>query len=186
MGRFGKSDVERLIRASQPDLSRRVSSQNFGQILGGAPGPPGPSGGPGPTGDPGPPGNQGLPGDPGPTGEPGATGLPGTPGAPGEPGGVGPPGPKDSILKNAEGIYAFACSESDQPWFFTIVPKGVEPSPRFSAATLLPLHRFQSTDGQFELCFALDARYPGWKSPNKTMEEYFRARQFWSQAHISA
>lgn len=184
------ADVRRVIAASQPDVTRRVS--NFVQnSVSGEPGPPGSSGDPG---DPGPPGATGSPGppgingDPGPVGPPGVDGPPGgvgEPGPPGDTGPEGPPGPKDSIVKTSQGIYAFACAEADRPYFFSIVRTGEKLSDRFKAAVNGPLVRFRSTDNSYELCLALDARYPGWCNPDKTEEQLHRASAFWSQAHIA-
>lgn len=159
-------------------ISNSPQEQQFGMGSAGTPGTPGEEG------EPGPPGMNGLPGDPGPPGGPGTPGPPGPTGDPGPGGGPGPPGPKDSIVRTSEGIYAFACTESDEPFFFTIVRSGEELSAKFRAATRGNVIRFRSTDNSFELCFARDARYPGWKNPDKTEEQYQRAKHFWSQAHL--
>jgi hypothetical protein len=177
-----------MISASQPDLTRRVSTFQQSAALRGEPGP---AGADGEDGDPGPPGGPGEPGAPGPTGPTGSDGGPGPPGGPGEPGPAGPtgpdgpPGPKDSIVKTSQGIYAFACAEADRPYFFTVVRTGEAPSDRFKAAVLGPLVRFRSADNSFELCLALDARYLGWCNPDKTEAEMLRASSFWAQAYTA-
>lgn len=88
-------------------------------------------------------------------------------------------------MKTSQGIYAFACTEADRPYFFTVVRTGEKPSDRFKAAVNGPLIRFRSADNTYELCLALDARYPGWCNPDKTEEQLHRASSFWAQAHIA-
>lgn len=87
-------------------------------------------------------------------------------------------------MKTSEGIYAFACTESDEPFFFTVVRTGEAPPAKFTAAIYGKIIRFRSADNSFELCLARDARYPGWKSPDKTHAQFHQAATFWSQAHL--
>lgn len=150
---------------------------------------PGPDGGPGPDGNPGPDGEPGPPGDPGgpegPPGPPGMGGEPGEPGLPGPPGAdgaTGPPGPKDSIVKTELGIYAFACTESTQPWFFDIVEAGKMPEPKFMAAVEPRIVRFRSECGRLDLCMALHKGFGDWRMPEKSQREMEQANKFWSLA----
>lgn len=137
----------------------------------GDPGPQGPAGNPGPTGDPGSPGNPGPTGDPGPPGEPGSIGPP------------GPPGPKDSIIKNHLGIYAFACAEATQPWFFEIRGSKEKPTKKFLAAIEKDtLVTFKSTNGKKHLVFGIRKGYKQWISPEKTEQAMKQAHAFWGLA----
>lgn len=149
----------------------------------GAPGAPGEPGGPGPTGDPG------SPGSPGPPGEPSTTpGPPGDPGSPGEPGPAGPtgptgePGPKDSVVQTSEGIYAFAVTEGARPWFIDVVPAGAEPDAKFLAAISRETARFVSKCGKLELVLGVQAAFPDWRMPDKTLTQKQKANAFWNQA----
>lgn len=149
----------------------------------------GPQGAPGTPGDPGPQGpigTPGTPGDPGPTGPPGGPGPSGDPGGPGpigDPGPPGPPGPKDSIIKNHLGIYAFACAEATQPWFFEICTRGAKPTKKFLAAIEKgTLVRFKSTNGKKELVFGVRKGYKKWISPDKTERAMKQAHAFWGLA----
>lgn len=137
----------------------------------GSPGSPGAAGPPGAQGNPGDPGAPGPPGPPGPTGDPGPTG------------GIGPPGPKDSIIRNHLGIYAFACAEATQPWFFEIRTRGAKPTKRFLAAIeKSTLVRFKSTNGKKELVFGIRKGYKQWISPDKTERAMKQAHAFWGLA----
>lgn len=167
---------------SEPQLGVGSPGQPGAAGAAGDPGPPGdPGGPPGPTGEPGPTGSPGLPGDPGDPGPPGP-GEPGSPGLPGDPGPPGAPGPKDSIVRNERGTYAFACAEADRPWFFTLVGVDQPTSARFKAATEEDEFRFRSVSGRTELVLAIRKGFAGWRSPDKTEDEYRRALAFWSQA----
>jgi hypothetical protein len=153
----------------------------------GAPGAAGPTGPPGPTGDPGgppgPPGSPGVDGSPGPTGPPGPDGPTGPPGPQGGIGDPGPPGPKDSIIKTSLGIYAFACAEGTQPWFFEIRSRGQKPTAKFLAAVeKRSLVRFKSTNGKRELVFGIRKGFKDWNNPSKTEKEMLRANGFWALA----
>jgi hypothetical protein len=151
----------------------------------GQPGDPGPDGGPGPTGDPGPPGPTGDPGGPeGPPGPPGPGGSTGEPGPPGPPGPTGDPGPKDSVVETVLGIYAFACTESTQPWFFDVVEAGKMPEPKFMAAVEPRIIRFRSECGRLDMCMGIRKGYLGWRMPEKSEAEMRKAQQFWAQAFI--
>lgn len=183
------SDGKNHVIKSQSTPFRRNEPSSGGI---GMPGQNGQNGVPGTDGDPGVPGNpgsQGNPGDPGPPGNPGQMGDPGPiggPGAKGDPGDPGPPGPKDSIIKNHLGIYAFACAESTQPWFFEILPKGRKCSPRFLAGVeSKSIVRFTSKGGKKELVFAVRKGFLKWVSPDKTNRAMKRANDFWALALIS-
>lgn len=143
-------------------------------------GPTGAPGDPGPQGPAGSPGTPGDPGSPGPTGPPGADGPPGSPGAEGPP---GPPGPKDSIIKNGLGIYAFACAEATQPWFFEIRGSKEKPTKKFLAAIeKSTLVTFKSTNGKKHLVFGIRKGYKQWISPEKTEQAMRQAHAFWGLA----
>lgn len=152
---------------------------------------PGPPGAPGtPSTVPGPPGEPGGVGPPGEPGNPSTEpGPPGIPGAPGEPGGVGPPGepgppgPKDSIIMNELGIYAFACSEGTRPWFFEIVKRGSRPTKKFIAAVEKgTITRFKSSNGRKELIFGVRKGYKNWVNPEKSVAQMRQANKFWGMA----
>lgn len=146
-------------------------------------GSPGPPGNPGVPGMDGIPGAQGLPGDPGQQGNPGPPGDPGQQGNPGAQGDPGPPGPKDSIIKNHLGIYAFACAEATQPWFFEIRARGQKPTAKLVAAVDKgTLVRFKSTNGKKELVFGIRKGYKQWISPDKTDAAMRQANAFWGLA----
>jgi hypothetical protein len=146
-------------------------------------------GSPGPTGAPGGPGTPGEPGETGPVGPTGPNGPPGGPGPPGEPGGIGPPGepgppgPKDSIIQNSLGIYAFACAEATQPWFFEIRGAKERPTKKFLAAIEKDtLVTFKSTNGKKHLVFGIRKGYKKWISPEKTERAMKQAHAFWGLA----
>lgn len=159
---------------------------------GGFDGNPGPDGGPGPDGNPGPDGGPGPPGDPGgppgpegPPGPGGSTGEPGPPGPPGPPGNdglPGAPGPKDSVVETVLGIYAFACTESTQPWFFDVVEAGKTPEPKFMAAVEPRIIRFKSECGRLDLCLGIRKGFLGWRMPEKSQREMEQSNKFWSLA----
>lgn len=161
------------------------------RILGGAepgePGQPGDAGATGPAGSPGP---QGDPGGPGPTGPPGPAGEPGPEGAQGAQGeqgiqGVpGEPGPKDSVVQTVLGIYAFACAEGTQPWFFDVVEAGKTPEPKFLAAVEPRIIRFRSEDGRLDLCLGIRKGFADWRMPEKTEREMQQSNQFWAGAFV--
>lgn len=176
------SDGRTAILRSQPVPQRKM---DYGAQPGiaGSNGQPGAAGSPGAAGGPGSPGSQGVPGDPG---APGAPGSPGVAGPPGSDGGPGPPGPKDSIVKNHLGIYAFACAEATQPWFFEIVSRGKKCSPRFLAAVeKKSIVRFSSRGGRKELVFGVRKGFLKWVSPDKTGAAMKRANDFWALALLS-
>lgn len=141
------------------------------------------SGAPGRRGGPGPPGANGTNGA---DGAMGMTGIPGTNGADGtpstEPGPPGPPGVKDSVVQTTEGIYAFACIEGTQPWFFEIVKRGKPCSRKFLAAVEKgSLISFTSDEGH-NLVMGIRKGCLKWNLPKKTLTEMNRANAFWSQA----
>lgn len=149
----------------------------------GSPGDPGPPGDIGPPGSPGPQGDPGAPGPTGPTGPTGDPGPPGETGPTGAPGDPGPPGPKDSIIKNHLGIYAFACAESTQPWFFEIRGAKEKPTKKFLAAIEKDtLVIFKSTNGKKHLVFGIRKGYKQWISPEKTERAMKQAHAFWGLA----
>jgi hypothetical protein len=161
----------------EPTRGRSVEGGTTSQTNVPVPGPPGP------TGDPGPAGPPGFPGDPGPSGSTGPTGPPGDPGETGPPGQQGEPGPKDSIIRNHLGIYAFACAEATQPWFFEIRTRGTKPTKKFLAAIEKgTLVRFKSTNGKKELVFGIRKGYKQWISPTKTERAMKQAHAFWGLA----
>jgi hypothetical protein len=146
-------------------------------------GPAGEPGDPGPTGPAGGPGNPGEPGPIGPPGPSGGTGEPGGPGPIGDPGPPGPPGPKDSIIRNHLGIYAFACAEATQPWFFEIRGAKEKPTKKFLAAIEKDtLVSFKSTNGKKRLVFGIRKGYKQWISPEKTERAMKQAHAFWGLA----
>lgn len=180
-----QSDGQRTIIRPQ-SLPERSATQDVG---GGGfvnvpvPGPPGSPGNNGPPGSPGNDGPPGSPGAPGTPGTPGSDGGPGPPGAPGAVGPPGPPGPKDSIVQNHLGIYAFACAEATQPLFFEIRNRGQKPTAKFLAAVEKgTLVRFKSTNGKKELVFAVRKGYKNWLSPDKTERAMKQAHAFWGLA----
>lgn len=145
------------------------------------PGPPGAPGTPGQDGQQGNPGDPGAPGNP--STVPGPPGDVGSPGAKGDPGDPGPPGPKDSIVKNHLGIYAFACAEGTQPWFFEIVKRGTRPTAKFTAAVeKSTMVTFKSTNGKKVLVFGIRKGYKQWISPSKTEWAMKQANAFWGLA----
>jgi hypothetical protein len=96
---------------------------------------------------------------------------------------TGPAGPKDSIIENTLGIYAFACMEMDRPYFGCITRAGESPSEKFSAAVIPETHvAFESMGGDFVLHLAVRRGFEGWCNPPKTAREMARANAFWSQA----
>lgn len=169
----------RYLIAPKPQPTREKGQESSGAGTG----PPGPTGDPGPQGPAGNPGNPGDPGSPGPTGPTGPTGDPGPTGSAGDPGPPGPPGPKDSIIQNHLGIYAFACAEATQPWFFEIRARGKKPTKKFLAAIEKgSLVRFKSTNGKKELVFGVRKGYKKWISPDKTERAMKQAHAFWGLA----
>ncbi len=127
----------------------------------------------------------GAPGTNGSTGLPGGPGGPGPPGPTGNPGNAGPPGkasPKDSVVQTSEGIYAFAVVEGARPWFIDIIPAGTEPDAKFLAAVTGELVRFNSKCGKFDLVLGVQAEYPDWRMPDKTLQQKQKANAFWNQA----
>jgi hypothetical protein len=86
------------------------------------------------------------------------------------------------VVSTAEGIYAFAVTEGAQPWFIDIVPAGEGTDAKFDAATCEETARFRSECGRFDLVFAVQASYPGWRMPDKTEFQMVKANTFWGQA----
>lgn len=137
---------------------------------------------PGTKGDKGDKGTDGINGTNGADGAMGMTGADGTNGTNGTDGVPGPPGPKDSIIKTEEGIYAFACAEGTQPWFFELLSLNGTPSKRFLASVENEsLVTFVAENGQ-RLVMGIRKGFLNWNMPNKTPEEMKRANNFWNQA----
>lgn len=166
-----------MVRSPQQDAPPFVSPGT---------GPTGPQGDRGSRGSDGPQGFTGPRGSTGPQGPQGGTGPQGGQGSrgpQGDRGTIGPTGPKDSIVKTSLGIYAFACMEGAQPWFFELVPYDGEPSEKFKAAIIeRTLVSFPSESGLHRLVMGLRRGFDDWNMPIKTPQQMARAATFWSQA----
>ena len=95
----------------------------------------------------------------------------------------GPTGPKDSIVKTALGIYAFACIEGSRPWFLDTVPAGDPPRTKFKAAVVpTTIMRFRSECGKTDMLIGVRCGMDGWDMPERSAAQMKRASSFWQQA----
>jgi hypothetical protein len=89
-------------------------------------------------------------------------------------------------VKNAHGVYEFACIEGTRPWFCDIIPAGEPLAPKFAAATTNIFSRFRSVCGNFDLVFAVRGEFPSWYLPEASDEQRKHSIAFWAQEYMKA
>ena len=73
-------------------------------------------------------------------------------------------------------------TEGTRPWLIDIVSAGEDTDAKFNAATCEETARFRSECGRFDLVFAIQAKFPDWRMPDKTEAQMVKANHFWGQA----
>lgn len=176
---LGGINATRIGNQELVEMPRGGGVERRGQTEMGSVSEQGPRGATGVQGQTGLQGAQGPAGATGPQGIQGIQGIQGVTGPAGQTGSVGSTGPKDSIVKNNLGVYAFACIEGSGVWFMDFVKRGEAAHPRFDEATEGGQFRFLSTDSKYELVLATRKGFKDWHMPDKSIEQFEAYKHNW-------